>query len=66
MYGQTWAGIHFPEFIRVIELLCEMSYLKKSAHGSSMRIIAAVEAYATLGEVADAMRRVFGEFSEAI
>jgi methylmalonyl-CoA mutase N-terminal domain/subunit len=30
------------------------------------RIIAAVEAYATLGEVADAMRRVFGEYSEAI
>jgi len=26
----------------------------------------AVEAYATLGEVADAMRRVFGEYSEAI
>jgi hypothetical protein len=30
------------------------------------RIIAAVEAYAMLGEVADAMRRVFGEYSEAI
>jgi hypothetical protein len=43
-----------------------MAYLKKSAPGSSMRIIAAVEAYATLGEVVDAMRRVFGEFSEAI
>jgi hypothetical protein len=26
-----------------------------------MRIIAAAEAYSTLGEVADAMRRVFGE-----
>ncbi len=30
------------------------------------RIIAAVEAYATLGEIADAMRRVFEEFTEAI
>jgi methylmalonyl-CoA mutase N-terminal domain/subunit len=29
-------------------------------------IIAAVEAYATLGEVADRMRAVFGEYSEAI
>jgi methylmalonyl-CoA mutase N-terminal domain/subunit len=30
------------------------------------RIIAAVEAYATLGEVADRMRAVFGEYTEAI
>jgi hypothetical protein len=30
------------------------------------RIFAAVEAYATLLVVADAMRRVFGKYSEAI
>jgi methylmalonyl-CoA mutase, N-terminal domain len=30
------------------------------------RIIAAIEAYATVGEVSDAMRRVFGEYKEAV
>jgi methylmalonyl-CoA mutase N-terminal domain/subunit len=30
------------------------------------RIVAAVEAYATVGEIADAMRRVFGEYREAV
>jgi methylmalonyl-CoA mutase N-terminal domain/subunit len=30
------------------------------------RIIAAVEAYATLGEIADRMRLVFGEYQEAV
>jgi methylmalonyl-CoA mutase N-terminal domain/subunit len=30
------------------------------------RILAAVEAYATVGEIADAMRRVFGEYREAV
>ncbi len=29
-------------------------------------IVSAVEAYATVGEVADAMRRVFGEYKEAV
>ena len=41
--GQNWAGVHFPEFIRVIELLCEVAYLKESMAGSSREII---EAYA--------------------
>ncbi len=30
------------------------------------RILAAVEAYATVGEIADSMRKVFGEYEEAI
>jgi methylmalonyl-CoA mutase N-terminal domain/subunit len=30
------------------------------------RILAAVESYATVGEIADAMRRVFGEYREAV
>jgi methylmalonyl-CoA mutase N-terminal domain/subunit len=30
------------------------------------RIIAAIEAYATVGEISDAMRRVFGEYKEAV
>ena len=37
----------------------------RSGENLMPRIIAAVEAYATLGEIADAMRRVFGEYSEA-
>ena len=30
------------------------------------RILAAVEAYATVGEISDALRRVFGEYKEAV
>jgi methylmalonyl-CoA mutase N-terminal domain/subunit len=30
------------------------------------RIVAAVEANATVGEISDAMRRVFGEYREAV
>src|SRR5713226_2141695 len=30
------------------------------------RIVAAIEAYATVGEISDAMRRVFGEYKEAV
>jgi methylmalonyl-CoA mutase N-terminal domain/subunit len=30
------------------------------------RILGAVEAYATVGEISDAMRRVFGEYREAV
>jgi methylmalonyl-CoA mutase N-terminal domain/subunit len=30
------------------------------------RIVAAVDAYATVGEISDALRRVFGEYTEAV
>jgi methylmalonyl-CoA mutase N-terminal domain/subunit len=30
------------------------------------RILEAVQAYATVGEISDAMRRVFGEYREAV
>ena len=30
------------------------------------RILVAVEAYVTVGEISDAMRRVFGEYKEAV
>jgi methylmalonyl-CoA mutase N-terminal domain/subunit len=30
------------------------------------KIVAAVDAYATVGEISDAMRRVFGEYREAV
>ncbi|MGE0130713.1 MAG: methylmalonyl-CoA mutase [Blastocatellales bacterium] len=46
-----------------------LNEVEKAAHsGENLmpRIIAAVEAYATLGEIADAMRHVFGEYAEAI
>jgi methylmalonyl-CoA mutase, N-terminal domain len=29
-------------------------------------ILAAVEAYATIGEISDALRRVFGEYQESV
>jgi methylmalonyl-CoA mutase N-terminal domain/subunit len=38
----------------------------RSGENLMPRIIAAVEAYATLGEVADRMRAVFGEYQEAM
>src|SRR5512145_2467062 len=46
--------------------LNEVERAARSGENLMPRIIAAVEAYASLGEVADAMRRVFGEYSEAI
>jgi methylmalonyl-CoA mutase N-terminal domain/subunit len=30
------------------------------------RILAAVEAYASVGEISDAMRKVFGEYKESV
>ncbi|HEY8461836.1 MAG TPA: methylmalonyl-CoA mutase family protein [Blastocatellia bacterium] len=46
--------------------LAEVERAARSGENLMPRIIAAVEAYATLGEVADAMRRVFGEYSDAM
>jgi methylmalonyl-CoA mutase, N-terminal domain len=46
--------------------LNEVERAARSGENLMPGIIAAVEAYATLGEVADAMRHVFGEYSEAI
>jgi methylmalonyl-CoA mutase N-terminal domain/subunit len=46
--------------------LNEVERAARSGENLMPRIIAAVEPYATLGEVADAMRNVFGEYSEAI
>ena len=42
--------------------------VERSAHGTENLvppIVAAVEARATLGEIADALRRVFGEYKVA-
>jgi methylmalonyl-CoA mutase N-terminal domain/subunit len=38
----------------------------RSGENVMPRILEAVEAYATVGEIADAMRRVFGEYKEAV
>ena len=38
----------------------------RSGENLMPRILAAVEAYATVGEISDAMRRVFGEYREAV
>jgi methylmalonyl-CoA mutase, N-terminal domain len=38
----------------------------KSGDNLMPRILAAVEAYATVGEISDAMRKVFGEYREAV
>jgi methylmalonyl-CoA mutase, N-terminal domain len=37
----------------------------RSGENLMPRLIAAVEAYATLGEIADRLRAVFGEYTEA-
>jgi methylmalonyl-CoA mutase N-terminal domain/subunit len=38
----------------------------RSGENVMPRILTAVEAYATVGEISDAMRRVFGEYKEAV
>jgi methylmalonyl-CoA mutase N-terminal domain/subunit len=38
----------------------------RSAENLMPRILAAVEAYATVGEISDAMRKVYGEYREAV
>jgi methylmalonyl-CoA mutase, N-terminal domain len=45
--------------------LNEVEAAARSGANLMPRIIAAVEAYATLGEIADRMRAVFGEYTEA-
>ncbi|HXB99589.1 MAG TPA: methylmalonyl-CoA mutase family protein, partial [Terriglobales bacterium] len=38
----------------------------RSGENLMPRILAAVEANATVGEISDAMRRVYGEYKEAV
>jgi methylmalonyl-CoA mutase, N-terminal domain len=44
--------------------LSDVEAAARSGENLMPRIIAAVEAYATLGEIADRMRVVFGEYTE--
>ncbi|MBO0721750.1 MAG: methylmalonyl-CoA mutase family protein [Blastocatellia bacterium] len=45
--------------------LAEVERAARSGENLMPRIVAAVEAYATLGEIADTMRSVFGEYQES-
>jgi methylmalonyl-CoA mutase N-terminal domain/subunit len=38
----------------------------RSGENLMPRILAAVEAHATVGEISDTMRKVFGEYKEAV
>jgi methylmalonyl-CoA mutase, N-terminal domain len=46
--------------------LQSVEHAARSGDNIMPRILAAVEAYATVGEISDAMRRVFGEYKEAV
>lgn len=50
----------------VAETLAQIGRAAQSGENLMPPMIAAVEAYATLGEIADALRAVFGEYSEAV
>ncbi len=46
--------------------LSQVENAARSRENLMPRILAAVEAYATVGEISDAMRKVFGEYREAV
>jgi methylmalonyl-CoA mutase N-terminal domain/subunit len=50
----------------VMKALAEVESAARSGENLMPRIITAVESYATLGEIADAMRRVFGEYQDSM
>jgi methylmalonyl-CoA mutase N-terminal domain/subunit len=54
------------ETATVMAALNRVEQAARSGENLMPLIIAAVEAYATLGEVADRMRKVFGEYTETM
>jgi methylmalonyl-CoA mutase N-terminal domain/subunit len=46
--------------------LAQVESAARSSENLMPRILAAVEAYATVGEISDALRKVFGEYREAV
>jgi methylmalonyl-CoA mutase, N-terminal domain len=46
--------------------LAQVESTARSSENLMPKIIAAIEAHATVGEISDAMRRVFGEYREAV
>ncbi|HEV1993928.1 MAG TPA: methylmalonyl-CoA mutase family protein, partial [Candidatus Acidoferrum sp.] len=51
---------------RAKSALAELQRRAATAENLLPAILAAVEAYATIGEISDALRRVFGEYQEAV
>ena len=51
---------------KALQALAAVESAAKSGENLMPRIITAVEAYATLGEIADAMRGVFGEYTDSM
>jgi methylmalonyl-CoA mutase N-terminal domain/subunit len=56
---------HRRDNARVRTVLGELEQASRSSENVVPRILAAVEAYATLGEIADTLRKVFGEYRSA-
>ncbi len=52
--------------VAAMSALNQVEQAARSGENLMPRIIAAVEAYATLGEIADRMRAVFGEYSDTL
>jgi methylmalonyl-CoA mutase N-terminal domain/subunit len=46
--------------------VAEVERRARSGENLMPAIVASVEAYATVGEISDALRRVFGEYTESV
>jgi len=51
---------------KVRAALAEVERCARSGENLMPAILAAVEAYATVGEISDALRRPFGEYKESV
>src|SRR2546427_11421545 len=52
--------------VRAKSALAELQRRAATSENLPPAILAAVEAYATIGEISDALRRVFGEYQESV
>ena len=52
--------------LRTPALIARVQEAARSGANLMPHILAAVEAFATVGEISDAMRKVFGEYQEAV
>jgi methylmalonyl-CoA mutase N-terminal domain/subunit len=55
-----------PDSSRANAAVAEVKRCARSGDNLMPAIAAAVEAYATVGEISDALRRVFGEYTESV
>jgi methylmalonyl-CoA mutase N-terminal domain/subunit len=51
---------------KVFAALAELASRAKSTENLLPAILSAIEAYATVGEISDTLRRVFGEYQETV